>query len=294
MSCPRCEDPSYRATAPCPVCGYEPRHPGVLGAYREALSTLARRPALLVPYLAPVLFHVLATSLVRPAPPAVTGTVVAQVVLELVTLFLQAWWFLVALGITARVLSERRPGGLVPTPAILRASALGALFVSGLLAAVVLLTLAAPTGGLGALALIGSVVLAIGALLVAGRVVGLPVEAALAGPAPGWLAAGNQRAKENGGLGLVFLAFALTLAPPAIPIALRLAGVTLSGGTIVALGAALTFPLLAWAGTAMALALDPRESRAVRFPCPRCGLEAEAVGGRARCACGLEGPYYPA
>lgn len=294
--CPRCgaeRDPIGR----CPSCGFEPEHPGVLGSYREAGGRLVRHPRLLAPFLAPtVVLFLTQGALLRfgEAGQVASGP---QAVAGLIAMFLQIAWYLIALGVVTPVAVDPQEPFPWPERSLLEASVGGAGFVTAPWVLIAAVLVFGPTGAWGALGLLASVVLAMAAVVVAGRAVGLPVEAAVSHrEGRGLLRAGNRRAREMGGLGLVFLGLlalmALSLVPGIVQ-GLRLARP--SPWLWLVLGTFATWLIGAWIGVAVALGLTGAEAgRRERFTCPRCGEEAVAERGRARCACGLEGPYCEA
>lgn len=295
QSCPRCGS-QRPVLGPCPECGYEDPHPGVLGAYREALDVLRRRPGLLVPFLVPVAVLLATQGLLTTVEGTTQVATPREVAAGLTALFLQAGWYFLVLGAIVPAVRGTEGASLVPEGPVYVAAAQGALLVVApwaLLAGILLLQ---PAGGLGALALVASLVLLISTIVAAGRAVGLPVEAALSGAhGLALFRQGNRRARENGGLGLAFLALlalAVAFAGPAI--AIRVLAGQASTVLMVALGSVTSWLVGAWAGAAMAIGLAGG-SQVVQetFACPRCGGEARAQAGRARCECGLEGPYYP-
>lgn len=293
--CPRC-GADRPALGACPSCGYQPQHPGVLGSYGEAARRLVDRPSLFVPFLVPtlVLFgtQVLLLEFGQAGDPGVGGP--AQAAAGLAALFLQVAWYFVAVGTVAP--SARGEASLgAPDGSVFLASVLGAGIVVAPWSLIASILVVQPAGSLGALALLSAVLLLIAAVFVAGRAVGLPVEAALTDRRGRELVrAGNRRGRENGGLGLVFLAlliFGLLTLLPGVLSGLGL--IEASRWTLLSVGAVTSWLLGAWIGTAIAIGLIGEEHGIeARFTCPACGREAIVEDGRARCECGLEGPYY--
>lgn len=294
--CPRC-GADRRAVGPCPECGYEPAHPGVLGAYREALGRIRERPSLLLPFAIPAALLLGAEAVLAATPGGATARTGGQALATVLAGLLVTTWYMEALALATAGLER---GGTFPTwpsPSVHRASVAAALVVVAPWAAVVALVAWSPSGTLGGLALLAVFVLLVLAVFATGRAVGLPVEAALARDGDrGVLGAGNRRARENGGLGLVFLGF-LVLALPslALGIAEGLELVTLAPSLSMGIRGVVRWGLGAWIGVAVAVGLvgaQPTPERS--FTCPVCGADAVVEGGRARCECGLEGPYYTA
>lgn len=295
--CPRCGS-QRPVLGPCPECGWEDPHPGVLGAYRQAAGRLRERPGLVVPFALPTLLLLGLRGLLYLGGDLGTATGSEPDLIEglagVLVLYLGVAWYFAAVG---SIVPAREDGGArVPEGPVYVASALGAALVAAPIAGFVLLVGLVGPANLDAFGLVGSVLLLLGSLVAAGRAVGLPVEAALSNTWSGQtVRQANERGRENGGLGLVFLAF-LMLVPLAIlpPLASAVLAdpwggylqlvVTLVGLTLVG----------AWTGLAIALGLSgglPNVES--RFTCPRCEGEAVAQGGRATCArCGLEGPFY--
>lgn len=291
--CPRCgteRDP----VEDCPECGYEPDHPGVLGAYRRAAARLIKRPSLAVPFLLPAALLFGAETVFSAAPtdtlsPGIEAAATVGALLVVIT------WYLEAIALTTSALAR---GGFPdwPSPGVHEASLTGAVVVTAPWAAVVGLVAWSPQGALGGIALLGVFVLLIAGVFATGRAVGLPVEAALGqGDGRRLLADGNRRAREMGGLGLVFLGFLLLVLPGigfAVLQALEI--VQLSAGVDAGLRAVVRWILGSWIGTALALGLGGTGDVTRTFTCPACGREATLQSGRARCSCGIEGPFYEA
>lgn len=265
----------------------------MLGAYREALGRLREHPQLLFAFLLPTLLLVGLRALLYVGGSLSGMSELVEGLAGVLVLYLGMGWYNAAIG---SIVPARSKGGpQVPEGPVYLASAIAAAMVAAPLAAFVLLVGLQGPENMGAFGLMGSVLLLLGSLVAAGRSVGLPVEASLSGT---WgvrtLKRGNQRAREQGGLGLVFLAFLLlvplvlvgpltqTLLPGTWPAYAQLA-ITLLGLTFVG----------AWAGMAIAIALSGGAVTIVReFACPQCGATASAQQGQARCECGLEGPFY--
>lgn len=293
-ACPRCgaQRPSLGA---CPECGYEDPHPGVLGSYRRAFGELVARPSLLVPFLAPTLL-IVALRLVTflgASNGTAQGTVLEGLA-GVVVLFLGLTWYFVAAASVVPSREQGRPE-MPAGPTYVASAAAAGLVALPLLGFVLLVGLVGPAS-LGALGLLGSILLLFAALVLAGRAVGLPVEAALSGD---WglstLSAGNERARERGGLGLVFLAL-LLLVPLALagPIVQAVLPEPWAGAVVLAVTVLGLTVVGAWAGLAFAIGLAGGDVGVeATFECPACGETARVEGGRARCECGLEGPYYP-
>lgn len=293
-ACPRCgaERPS---SGTCPECGYAPEHPGVLGAYRRALGRLGQRPSLALPYLAPALVLAAVQSLLLATGERSTGLGGApEAAAALGALFLEVAWYLAALGASVHAATSDGPLEL-PSGGVVRGAIAGAGLVTLPWALVATILVAQPTGALGAIGLLAAVLLLISAVFLAGRAVGLPVEAALHDP-PGMalVTQGSQRARDNGGLGLVFLAMLLLATIPFVPGLLDgLDLVQIGPWTLLAAGSLISWLLGSWIGTAIAIGLVGRtEGPETVFECPACGRTVEVEGGRAACACGLEGPFY--
>lgn len=291
--CPRCgteRDP----IEDCPECGYEPDHPGVLGAYRRAAASLLERPSLAVPFLLPAALLFGAETVFSAAPtdglpPGIEAAATIAALLVVIT------WYLEAIALTTSALAR---GGFPdwPSPGVHRASLTGAVIVTAPWAAVVGLVAWSPQGALGGIALLGVFVLLIAGVFATGRAVGLPVEAAL-GQTDGrrLLSDGNRRAREMGGLGLVFLGFLLLVLPGiGFAVVQALEVVQLSPGVDAGLRALVRWILGSWIGTAIALGLGGTGEVTRTFTCPACGQEATLQSGRARCSCGIEGPFYEA
>lgn len=293
LFCPRC-GAGWTGLEPCPECGYAPEHPGVLGSFPRGARTLAKHPGLTVAYLIPVaLLFLVGVVLQDPADQRLALTV-ADAGVVLAVLFLHAWWFFIAVGLTAEaVVHERAPG--LPSGRVVESSALAGLLVIVPWAAVTGGMVWAPGGALGGVVQLGVVVLLISTLVVMGRAVGLPVAAVLGARSAGQVAKqGNQRAKENGGLGFAFL-----FAMGAVAALLLVALLGLTGRVAVppwaqaGLFSVLLVVLEAWVGASLVHGLIAGEGPTRTFTCPRCGDQATAQGGRATCGCGLEGPYHP-
>ncbi len=293
LSCPRCGE-AWQALEPCPSCGYAPEHPGILGAYRQALGTLADRPGLLVGFALPVgLLLVGQVALVGLEPGLEVGYPLVALA-SLAVLFLHTWWFYLVLAGTTAALHREDPAGQVALSS-LAPSALAAglawlpwLVVTGLL-------LWSPQGALGAVAQLATFILLIVALWVMGRAVGVPVVAGLGTGDPRQaVEQGNRRGRERGGLGVVVLFVCMLGLLLVVSATLVVAGVVQAPLWARRTGFAVALWLLeAWAGVAAVHALAQGQGAARTFTCPRCGETAEAQGGRAACACGLEGPFYP-
>lgn len=289
--CPRCGS-QRPALGSCPACGYEDPHPGVLGAYRQALGDLVSHPSILLPFLLPTLLMLGLRALLYVGGDLGTRGDVVEGLAGVLVLYLGMSWYMAAIG----SVKDLEQGPTMPGGPVYVASAIGAALVTAPLAGFVLLVGLQGPENVGALGLTAAILLLLGSLVAAGRAVGLPVEAAVSGS---WslptLKRANRRGRENGGLGLVFLAFLLlvplVVLPPILQafvpdpwagygqLALSLAGLTLVG---------------AWTGRAIAIGLLGGVGVVEEgFACPRCGAEAHVEGGRATCACGLEGPYYP-
>lgn len=294
-ACPRCgaERP---VLGPCPECGYEDPHPGVLGAFRQAAAQLRAQPLLFFVFLIPVAVLLVTQALLTgiESPEGVTRP--GEVAAGLTALFLQAGWYFVVVGaITPRVTGDGE-ASLVPEGPVYVAAAQGAALVVAPWALLATILLVQPAGSLGALALVASLLLLISTVVALGRAVGLPVEAALTG-ASGLdvFKRGNERARENGGLGTAFLGVLGLGAAFVVPaLALTLTIGRPSSLTMIAIGSATSWLVGSWVGVAIAIGLSGGQTISRSFACPRCGEQAEAEAGRARCTgCGIEGPYYP-
>lgn len=296
--CPRCgaERPGLGA---CPSCGYEDPHPGVLGAYRQALGRLREQPSLIVPFVLPTLVLVGLRALLFVGGDVGSGAEGTADVVEglagVLVLFLGMGWYLAAIG---SVVPAREEGGpSVPEGPVYVASAVGAALVAAPLAGFVLLVGLTGPANLDAFGLVGAVLLLLGSLVAAGRAVGAPVQAALSGD---WswatLRQASERGRENGGLGLVFLAFLMLVPLVVVP---AVTSIVLSDPLAGYVQLALTVLGLvlvgAWTGLAVAIGLSGGLAGVQRrFACPYCQAEAVVEGGRGRCPeCGLEGPFYP-
>jgi len=294
-ACPRCgaERP---VLGPCPACGYEDPHPGVLGAYRQAAARVREEPRLIVPFLLPTLWLVGLRALSY-AGGGLSGGAEATLLAglaDVLVLYLGVTWYFAAVGSVVPARSEGGPE--VPEGPVYVASALGGAIVAAPIAAFVLVVGLAGPENLSAYGLVGAVLLLLGSLVAAGRAAGLPVEAALS-KRWSWetFKHANERGREHGGLGLLFLAFLMLvplvvvpalanlLAPPALAGPLQLV-VTVLGLTLVG----------AWTGTAIAIGQAGELAGTTRtFECPRCGATARVESGRARCeGCQIEGPFY--
>lgn len=292
LFCPRC-GASWTGLEPCPECGYAPEHPGVLGSFPRGARTLAKAPGLWLAYLVPVALLLLVGSVLQGPPGQATALSLGDAGVLLTVVFLHAWWFFIAVGTTTQVVvdetSPRLPSGL-----LVNASALAAVIVILPWLAITGGMVWAPGGALGGVVQLAVVVLLILTLLVMGRAVGIPVAAVLGAPSASQaVSEGNRRAKENGGLGFAFL-FAM-----AALVALFL--VTLLGLTdqipLPSWGRAGVFSVVlvgieAWVGASLVHGLVAGDGPEHTFTCPRCGDQATAQGGRATCACGLDGPYH--
>lgn len=292
--CPRCG--AERSTAgSCPECGYAPPHPGVLGAYRRALGRLAERPSLALPYLAPAIVLAAVQSLLLVTGERSTGLGgPAEAAAALGALFLEVAWYLAALGASVRAATSDAALEL-PSGGVVRAAIAGAGLVTLPWVLVAAILVVQPTGALGAIGLLASVLLLIAAVFLAGRAVGLPVEAALHQlPGLAVVTQGSRRARDNGGLGLVFLAMLLLATIPFVPGLLDgLDLLEVGPWTLLSAGSLISWLLGAWIGTAIAIGLVGRsEGPETTFDCPACGRRVEVEGGRAACKCGLEGPFY--
>lgn len=294
--CPRCG--AHRPpVGACPDCGYEAPHPGVLGAYKRAAGLLVDRPALLLPYLVPTaILAGVQTLLVASGVPQAGGTTLAESGAVLAGLFVTVAWYLAVVGGLAPAAARSAPIGLPGGP-VVRGALVGAGIVTAPWIALVGVQQFAPSGGLAAVALLASLVLLVGAVGAAGRAVGLPVEAGLHGRDGRQLVRqGNRRARENGGLGLVFLGLVLSGLLPLVPgVVLGLGLADPNRWLLGAAGAGVLWLVGAWVGTAIGVGLAGRtEGPEATFACPACGEQATVEDGRARCECGLEGPYYEA
>lgn len=293
--CPRCgaQRPSLGA---CPECGYEDPHPGVLGSFSDAVDELRDRPRLFLPFLIPTVVLVATQALLSLVEGSGTQTVrVSEVAAGLTALFLQAGWYFVILGAIVPAVTGQRGSPEVPGGPVYVGAAQGALLVVAPWALLAAILLNQPSGALGALALLASIVLLISTVVAAGRAIGIPVEAALTGASGlDLFKRGNRRARENGGLGLAFLALmslVVAFAGPALCIAAGLGRP--SPITMLVLGSVSSWFVGTWAGLAFAIGLSGGDVGVeATFDCPACGQEARVEGGRARCECGLEGPYY--
>jgi predicted RNA-binding Zn-ribbon protein involved in translation (DUF1610 family) len=296
-ACPRCgaERP---VLGPCPECGFEDPHPGVLGAYRQAARRIREEPSLVLPFVLPTLLLLGLRGLLYVGGEVGTAPAgepdVVEGLIGVLVLYLGMSWYFAALGSLVPARQQGRPR--VPEGPVYVGSAVAAAAVAAPIAGVVLLVGIPGPENLNAFGLVGAVLLLLGSMVAAGRSVGLPVETALSGDWS-WTAVkrANRRGRENGGLGLVFLAFLMLvplvvvpalanlLAPPALAGPLQLV-VTVLGLTLVG----------AWTGTAIAIGQAGELAGATRtFECPRCGATARVEGGRARCqSCQLEGPFY--
>lgn len=290
--CPRCG--SRRPTlGPCPECGYEEPHPGVLGSYRRALARLREDPRLLVPFLLPTLLLVGLRALLYVGGGVGDRGGLVEGLAGVVVFALGLGWYLAAVG--SVVPGRERGGPSVPEGPVYVASAVGAGAVAAPIAGFVLLVELQGPANVGAIGLVASVLLLLSSLVAAGRATGLPVEAALS---QRWsretLQRANRRGRENGGLGLVFLAFLmlvpLVVLPPLARLALAPPWADLAALVVGLVGLTVVGALV---GVAVAVALSGGAAVVESFACPRCGAEARAEGGRAECGeCGLEGPYY--
>jgi hypothetical protein len=264
----------------------------VLGSYRQAWGEIVDQPSLLAPFVLPtILLFALRGLLYLGGHLSAAGRVVEGLAGVLV-LYLGMSWYFAAIG---SVTDRDRAGPEVPGGPVYVASAVGAAIVAAPLAGFVLLVGLQGPQSLGAIGLLASVLLLLVSLVAAGRSLGLPVEAALSGT---WstqtLVRANDRGRENGGLGLVFLAF-LLLIPLLVlpPVTQRVIPAPWAGYTqLVVSFLGLTF-VGALSGSAAAIALwEGRAGVEETFTCPLCGEGARAQAGRASCECGLEGPYY--
>lgn len=296
-ACPRCGAERGHLAA-CPECGYEPEHPGVLGAYGDAARRIVQQPLLLLPFLVPALVLAGAEALLLQFGGTGTSGVnaPAHALGGLVALFLPVAWYLTTVGIIVPAVQEM--GGLAwPSGPTIFGGILGGLLVISPWALILSLLVIQAGGALGAMALLAIVLLLISAIFVAGRAVGIPVEAALnSRTGMSLFREGNRRGRENGGLGLVFLA---VLAIGVVTFSAALLGEFVFTGLpdrlLFLMVAVVRWPLGAWIGVAFAIGLvGIAEDATRRITCPACGQQATVKGGRARCECGLEGPYYSA
>ncbi len=293
LFCPRCGT-GWTGLEPCPECGYAPEHPGVLGSFPRGARTLAKHPGLAIAYLVPVVLLVLAGVVLQDPGDQRLALTVADAGVVLAVLFLHAWWFFIAVGLTAEaVVHEHAPG--LPSGPVIHSSALASLLVVLPWAAVTGGMVWSPAGALGGVVQLVVVVLLIATLVVMGRAVGLPVAAVLGARSAGQAARhGNRRAKENGGLGFAFL---FTMGAVAALLLVTVLGLTdqiaLPAWGQAGLFSVLLLGLEAWVGASLVHGLIAGEGPTRTFTCPRCGDQATAQGGRATCGCGLEGAYYP-
>lgn len=293
LFCPRCGQ-TWDGFDACASCGYAPEHPGVLGAFRRASGSLTETPGLLALYLVPLLLLVGAQLALGDASGREELEDLGVALATLAALFLHAWWFLIAVATSTRWIVEEA-GRWVPPPGVVAPCALAAALSLVPWALMTALVAWAPPGGLGAVAQLGVLVLLFVAIAVMGRMIGVPVEAGLgASSTRQALSGGNRRARENGGVGVVFLFLVgagLLLVGMAIAAVAGL--VTWSLGTRLAVVSLVLWGLEAWTGTAAVHALTTGTGPERTVTCPRCGQEASAQGGRAACpACGLEGAFY--
>lgn len=290
--CPRCG--SERPTlGPCPECGYEDPHPGVLGSYRQAIGEIVAEPKLLVPFLFPTLLLFGLRGLIFVGGGFGQASDLVEGLADVLTLYLGMSWYFAAIGSVTT-----RPGGGPEMPAgpVYVASGIGAAFVAAPITGFVLLVGLQGPGNLGAIGLVATILLLLSSLVAAGRSIGLPVEAAIS-DTWSWptLKHANERGRENGGLGLVFLAVLMLIPLVIVPALTPLVAPEPWAGyaQLVVSFIGLTF-VGAWTGLAAAIGLSGGDGGIQEeFTCPRCGKQAHAQAGRARCECGLEGPYYP-
>ncbi|MDX1610957.1 MAG: hypothetical protein R3185_01225 [Candidatus Thermoplasmatota archaeon] len=294
VTCPRCQSP-WEEVGPCPSCGFEPEHPGVLGSIARGAGMLARSPVLLLPYLIPVGLLLLAQRALTGPLSRAQGNPVIEGIVLVVGLTIHLWWLLVAIGTTARA-RLRDDAVTWPSAAMVQACALAAGLVALPLSLLALAIQAEPTGALGAVAGLGGFALLVVVVVALGRSVGVPVQTTLT---PGERALdqvrkGNGLARENGGLGFIFL-FLLAVGTVVFLQAVASVAGVLPAGSLASQSASLglLWLLEAMLGASVAHGLVLRSSRSTTFTCPRCGSEAVAQGGRARCTCGLAGPFYP-
>ncbi len=293
-ACPRCGADRFGEEA-CPSCGYEAAHPGVLGAFAQGARTVAKHPAVLVAFLAPVVVFALTRAAVLQFDADPASASPSLLVAELLAGLLQLTWFHLAVAAVTPIVLSRATRPCWPTGAASLACVAAASIQMAPIAVLAGLLLVPQEGAVGAVALLGVPILALVAFWLAGRMVAVPVEAAMTTSTTRQaVARGNRRGKENGGLGLVFLAsLVLILLPLSLAVIRATAAIQLSPWTVLAVASLLTWPLGAWLGTSFVHGLAGRgEGEAIAFQCPRCGEQAIGRQGRARCACGLEGPLY--
>jgi len=265
----------------------------VLGSYKEAFGRIVDQPSLLAPFVVPTLLVAfLRLAVFSGVDPNAQGRQVDLAVYGLVVLFLGVTWYFVAVG--SIVPRSNRSVPRMPGGSVYLASTQAALIVIAPLAAFVGLMTLQPPEQLGGLGLLAAVTLLLAALVVSGRAIGIPVEAAVRGSS-GFEAVsrGNARGRERGGLGLTFLALLMLVA---VSVAAQLAGTVFAppvlGAVQVALALVGVTVVGAWVGVAAAIALAGGEHAiADAFECPRCGGTARVEGSTATCECGLEGPY---
>ncbi len=293
--CPRCgaERPSVGA---CPACGFQPEHPGVLASYARAVGELVEKPRAFVVFLVPVLvlLSVQALLFVVGDPVPEGGLGVPGAVAGVAGFFLQVVWYLLAVAVVVPVIREGVPLGL-PSGSMVGGAVAGALVVVAPWALISAILVTQQGGAWGAMGLLSAAFLLVASLFLAGRAVGMPVEGALHERSlPGVVGAGSRRGRENGGLGLVFLAVLMfALVPLSLGVASALGGVELEPGLLVPVWGVSAWVLGAWIGAALSIGLVGEDPEAeLVFTCPRCGGQAVVRSGRARCACGIEGPFY--
>lgn len=293
--CPRCgaARPSVGA---CPECGFEPEHPGVLASYARSVGILARTPRLLAVFLVPVLVLFLVQGLLFYVGGDVAreGLTLAGAVAGTSGLFLQVTWYLLAVALAVPIVVEE-DASWRPTGSMVRGAMAGAGLITLPWALIAAVLVVEPEGSWGAVGLLSAVFLVVGSLFAAGRAVGMPVEGALrGGSGASVVRGGSRRGRENGGLGLVFLAVCMfALVPLSLGIASAVGVIELGAGLLMPVWGVTAWVLGSWIGVALVVGLVGKDPEAEStFECPACGREAVAKRGRARCRCGLEGAFY--
>lgn len=219
----------------------------------------------------------------------------AEVAGGLTALFLQAGWYFATLGAIVPSVAGSAESIQAPSGPVYVGAAQAALLLVAPWALLAGILLVRPAGALGAIALLASVVLLISTVVAAGRALGIPVEAALTGARGRELfRQGNDRARENGGLGVAFLGLLVLVVAFAVPVLALTFGLGRSSPLLaVALGAISSWLIGTWIAVAAAISLGGGATGLqTTFTCPACGSTARAQGGMARCECGLEGPFY--